>query len=346
MAFYEGIKLEKGMYAVGGKSFTKVLEEIDPSENYKGTELEGLDAYQRQLKRFNIKVSGVDCDKVEKFFGSHDSAVLFPEYIARAVKQGINSSDVLDSVTAVKTKIDAIDYRAISYETQNADGSAVSEGAAMPSVNVKNKSTLVSLTKHGRLFSSTYEALRFQNLDVLTVILGKIGEDIAAEQFSDAVNVLLKGDGSGTDKADEVKVTYADPEPSAPTLSYSNLLQLWEALGVYKLNTMVASTKTIKDILSLSEMKDANAGLNFQGTGNIVTPVGAKLIKSSKVEDNKIVGFDRNKALQMIQYGNVIIDYDKVIDRQLDRASISVTAGFTRIFKDAVKILNYNLDQE
>lgn len=338
MSFYEGIKLEKGMYTVGGKNFTGVLEELDPSENYKGTEFEGLDAYQRQLKRFDIKVSGIGCDTVEKFFSSTDSAVLFPEYIARAVRQGINSSDDLASAIAVRTNVDAIDYRAVSSETLNATGNAVVEGTAMPSVNVATKSNLVSLVKHGRLFSSTYEALRFQNLDVLTVILAKIGEDIASEQLSDAVNVLVNGDGTSSDKASEI-----DVEPSGATLSYGHLLKLWEGLGIYNLNTMLASAASIKDILSLTEMKDAVAGLNFQGTGKVVTPMGARLIKSSMVSANKIVGFDKNRALQMIQSGDVVIDYDKVIDRQLDRAAISVTAGFSRIFKDAVKILNYGV---
>ena len=49
---YENVKLEKGMYGQNGKSFLKVLEGLDPSESYKGTALEGLDAFQRQLKRF------------------------------------------------------------------------------------------------------------------------------------------------------------------------------------------------------------------------------------------------------------------------------------------------------
>ena len=48
MAMFETIKIEKGMYASKGKSLTDVLEELDPSENYKGTSLEGLDAFQRQ----------------------------------------------------------------------------------------------------------------------------------------------------------------------------------------------------------------------------------------------------------------------------------------------------------
>ena len=56
MSNYKNISLEKGMYGVKGKSFTDVLEELDPSENYRGTSLENLDAFSRQLKRFDIKV--------------------------------------------------------------------------------------------------------------------------------------------------------------------------------------------------------------------------------------------------------------------------------------------------
>ena len=32
---YENVKLEKGMYGQNGRSFLKVLESLDPSENYK-----------------------------------------------------------------------------------------------------------------------------------------------------------------------------------------------------------------------------------------------------------------------------------------------------------------------
>ena len=73
---YDNLKLEKGMYHEAGRSFTQVLESRDPSEQYRGTALEGLDAFQRQLKRFDIKVKGTGSDVVEKFFRTADSAVL------------------------------------------------------------------------------------------------------------------------------------------------------------------------------------------------------------------------------------------------------------------------------
>ena len=53
---FDNIKLEKGMYNLSGKSFSDYLEENDPAENYVGTPYEGLDAFERQLKRFDIKI--------------------------------------------------------------------------------------------------------------------------------------------------------------------------------------------------------------------------------------------------------------------------------------------------
>ena len=97
---FDHVKLEKGMYRESGKTFTQVLESLDPSENYKGTALEGTDAFQRQLKRFDIHAKGAYSDPVEKFFRTMDSSVLFPEYIARAVKQGMEENNVLPKITA------------------------------------------------------------------------------------------------------------------------------------------------------------------------------------------------------------------------------------------------------
>lgn len=36
MALYDNMKLEKGMYQTAGKSFSQVLEELDPSGDYRG----------------------------------------------------------------------------------------------------------------------------------------------------------------------------------------------------------------------------------------------------------------------------------------------------------------------
>ena len=115
---YDNLRLEKGMYRQSGMSFTQVLESLDPSENYRGTALEGTDAFQRQLKRFGIRAKGAGSSPVEKFFATMDSAVLFPEYIARTVRQGMEENDILPAIVATTTVIDAMDYRSIYAEME------------------------------------------------------------------------------------------------------------------------------------------------------------------------------------------------------------------------------------
>ncbi len=336
MAFYENISLEKGMYANREKSLTAVLEELDPSANYIGTELEGLDAFSRQLKRFDIKVSGSASDKVEKFFQTTDSAALFPEYVSRAVHQGIAEADVLSNIVATKTNITGMDYRSITSTPSEEDKSllVVNEGAFIPETKVSTQENLVKLKKRGRMLVSSYEALRYQRLDLFTVTLKQIGAYIARAQLKDAVEVLLNGDGN----ANPCEGITAK---EAGKLSYSDLVSLWAALSPYELNTILAPTAAMQKLLETTELKDSSAGQTFHGTGKMVTPLGANLIHTQAIDSDLIIGMDKNCALEMVVAGDVITDYDKLIDRQLERAAITSIAGFAKIYKDAAKKLTY-----
>lgn len=329
MAYYENINLEKGMYSTPGKTFTQVLESLDSSDNYRGTPLEGLDAYQRQLKRFAIKVGGPQSSTVEQFFQCSASAALFPEYVARAVAQGMEGADRIRDLVATVTKIDNPDYRTIDVGTGTGElpmtMNVVAEGAQLPSTNIRTSSDLVPLKKRGRMLVSSYEALRFQKLDVLTITLRQIGAYIAAAQAQDAVDVLVNGDGSKSG------VTFT----TGGTPNYGDFVSLWASLSPYELNTVVAGTAVIQKLLQVTEFKDAQAGMNFQGTGKLCTPLGAKLIHVPSMAANKIIVLDKNAALEMVQSGDVTVDYDKLIDRQLERAAISVTCGFARLFEAA-----------
>ena len=328
---FDRIKLEKGMYA-NGKSLTDILEELDPSENYKNTDMSGLDAFQRQLKRYDIKVCGSDSDQVQKFFQTSNSAALFPEYVARAVKQGMKNAAPLSEIVAATTVIDNLDYRSISVSPLTLSADPVSEGSLLPQTDIRTNPNLVSLKKHGRLLTASYESIKYQRLDIFTVTLRQIGAYIARELFNDAVYVLVNGDG-GDNAAETVS---ADSQ----TLTYGSLIKLWANIAPYQLNTILAPTALMQQLLNMSEMKDANAGLDFHGTGKMITPLGANLVHAPSLASNKILGLDKNCALEMIQSGGIVVDSDKLIDRQIDKAAVSCTAGFSKIFSDSAKILS------
>ena len=251
-------------------------------------------------------MSGANCDTVEKFFTSSQSAALFPEYVARAVRQGMEMASSLPDIAATVTKIDTLDYRTVQTATASDQKieDPVAEGAAIPETVIKTAGSLVTLHKRGRLIVSSYEALRHHRLDLFTVILRQIGAYIARRQMKDAVDVLLNGDGTNTG----ITVTALT---AAPT--YNDLVTLWGKLSDYNFNTILAGTTALQALLKITEFKDAK----------------------------KIIALDKNCALEMVQVGDVLTDYDKLIDRQMERAAVSAVAGFAQIYGGAAQGLSY-----
>jgi len=335
---YENLRLEKGMYRQAGMNFTQVLESLDPSENYRGTALEGTDAFQRQLKRFGIRAKGAGSSKVEKFFSTVDSAVLFPEYIARTVRQGMEETSILPAITATTTVIDSMDYRAIysaatdtTLELKN-----VAEGESIPETSVITKEHLIKLSKRGRMLVASYEAIRFQKLDMFGVMLRQIGAYIQAQQTKDAIDVLISGDGNNN-PASEFAI--GDDPIFGEGLGYDELVAFWGVFDPYTMSTILCSTATMTRLLKIPELQNPLTGLNFQGTGKMGTPLGAQLHRTRAMADDKIIGLDNRYALEMIKAGDVLVEYDKLIDRQLERAAITTIAGFNKISDSASAVL-------
>lgn len=271
---FNSVSLEKGMYNSGSKSFSQVLESLDPSENYWGTPLEGLDAFQRQLKRFDIKVKDAHSDPVEKFFRTSESAILFPEYVSRAVHHGMEESSMLNRVVASVTDIDKADYNNAS----------------------------VNLHKHGRMLTCSYESVRFQKLDLFSVILRQIGSHIVHTQMEDAVNILLE-----------------NSDVLCGKLSYAFLADLCSKFEPYAMNTIIASTDVAVQMMDFS--------------------CGVKLIRTNALPEKTAIGLDKRFALEMVQSGGIVVDYDRLIDRKFERAAITAIAGFAKILPESTRVL-------
>ncbi len=329
---YENLRIDKALYKNEG-GFLAALERMDPSENYRGGELAGLDAFQRQLKRFGIRVSGAGSSPVAKFFSTGDSAALFPEYVSRAVAQGAADENVLDEIVSARTEIASMDYRSITTDIGDPAGSAygetVAEGEAIPVTDITLNENLVALKKRGRLLRASYEAIKFQRLDVFTVALRQIGAFIAKAQLGDAIATLA---GEGANAAEVLTQAGA-------TLTYGDLLALWGKFEDFEMNVLLASPATAAKVLNIPELRDPVAGLGFATGGGLVTPFGAKLIKTSQAPEGKLIALDKRFALEMVSAGGVQVEYDKLIDTQLERAAVTSVCGFSKLFPKAVKVL-------
>ncbi len=316
---FENVKLEKGMYNLSGKSFSEYLEENDPAENYTGTPYEGLDAFERQLKRFDIRIGGECCDRVEKFFTTTESAVLFPEFVRRSIKKGFEDC-CLDDMVAAKTLCESNHYSGCVMTETSYD--KATEGETMAASVIKENSTVITLKKYGRLVNSSYEAVRQQRLDLFAVMLRGVGKKLADTLVADAVSIL--------------KTNTTQISSKTTVLDYSDITALYGAMGDFNMNTIIVSPANAAKILAMQQLMESSS----REQGKIYLPFGAKMITSSKIDDYSILGFDRDFTLEFVASTDVVLETDKLIDRQLDQIGISICAGFKKIFNEAVKMLS------
>ena len=54
---------------------------------------------------------------------------------------------------------------------------------------------------------------------------------------------------------------------------------------------------------------------------------------------NTAIGLDKRYALELVQGSDVTVEYDKLIDRQLERAAITTISGFAKLFQGASRVL-------
>lgn len=322
---YNDIRLEKGLYRLSGKSFTQALGELDPDCSYAGTELEGLDAFERQLKRFNIRVSGADCDIVDKFFTTTESAVLFPEFVRRAILSGMELP-ILEEIVAVNSRAGAIDYRPYTVALTNnaAYSTTTAEGASLPETTIKQTSSALTTTKLGRIISTSYEAVRYQKLDLFACTLRCIGSQLANEIAKSALTTLETG---------------ADTEAGTEGgFVFSDLTALYGEFADYDLTTLVASPATCAALMALSGMEECESD---DGGISVKLPFGPRLYKAKSYSGTGVIGLDKKYALQMITDSDLVLETDKLIDKQLDRIAVSVRFAFNKMFGGAVKVLTF-----
>ena len=316
---YDTIKLEKGLYSITGKSFTQALEALDPDSNYKGTELEGLDAFERQLKRFDIKIAGKNSDKVEKFFLSTESAVLFPEYIRRTIKQGMDDISILNHISASVHYTHDTDFKSIVMG-RNTNASASYQLGELPCHTVKLNAIPSSIQKFGRGLKFSYESIHKQRLDSLGVILRRLGAQISKEVNIYAINIVTSG--------------LTPAEIDGTQITYNELAAFFSSMSDCNMTSLICSPAVLAKIVSMEEMK--NSQYDYMSSGIVKTPFGIDLIKCTGLSDDIAVGIDKSCAVETAFGSDVIVDYDKLISNQCTEVIASVSVGFSKIIDGSI----------
>jgi len=305
-------------------------EEYDPTENGYP-----LDAFERQLALAGIRLGGKAPTTVEQFF--QKAAALMPEFMMREIKQGQAMRPELSRLVANSTTVASNRYTPFFIDTSEESRFSmrpIGDGAEVPQLLVTEQTHAVNVRDYGLALKASYKALRYRTTSQFRVLLWYIGFRMQTDKIGMVVNTIINGDGNDNGAS-------VINSAVSGTLSYDDLISLWAWFAPFEMNTIICHVNTLKTILTLDEFKDPLAGYRFQASGDLFSPMGAKLVRSDEVPADHVIGLDHRFAVEEVITQPLLVEYDKIIEQRFEEAVISESVTYAKVIKDASVILDY-----
>jgi hypothetical protein len=279
---------------------------------------------------------GVDLSRitVERFFQSDPNAKwLFPDMVREAVVAGMRSKPVYPELIIRDEPVTSTAYE-VPYVEENAEEEelrSVGEGAAIPESSITYGSRVVRLDKKGRGVIASYEVIRRMSVDMLRVHLRRMGERLGRNLDARLVNVLVNGDDSGETAPASMNTAASGAWDYADVLAGCMKLSLEHYFTPTHLLADAALTRTI---LQMTPFQDSTL-FDFAQSGNLPTPLGARLVPMAEHPANTLTVMDAGYAVEKLTEQDLLVESDKLINQQWDRTYLTVVTDFAVIYEKA-----------
>ena len=302
---YNEIALTKEMYDVPNKTLSDILTEFDPDSGYNELDdLRGLDAYERQLKRFDIKVRGNKCDQANKFFQSDKSLILFPEYIRRTIRKGISNALIIPYISAIEVRLPDAEER----------------GQYTFSVDIDDTYQILiqiaNLTNFVKELKCSYHLIRQLNIETFGVILKNMGFAIARE-INDRCVTYIKNKN------------FYNPI-SIKGIAIDSLIGFINSVKT-SITTIICDPKTYNKIITFPQIINH---ITLDENNIVKTPLGITIIKSNALS-NEIIGLDKTTGLEISYESKDIVNSNELMSTDFGKISYSIKIGFNKIAEDS-----------
>lgn len=323
-------------------TLTEYLEELDPSPRTADGRLDTpLDAFERQLAVFDVRIGGRNAATLEQFLMS-DAAVLAPEFILREIKAGMALRQDPAELCAVIVPEQGPSVKPVYFKTETVKKPLAEhgEGAGFPVVTVNYRDKSAQMIDRGRQFDFPYRVIRHQKLTEFRALLWAIGAQMAADEVNEIYRILRRGDGTSPESQNVFNGTIG-------TLSYGDLVHLTLSFDVpSRMSHLLCSPNDLETILNLSQFQDPQIWRHsnqFAAMGDYqaISPFGSKLVRVEGAEATELIALDRRFAVREAVAQPLLVEAEKIINAKLESAVVSKESVYTVMFDNAVKLCDY-----
>jgi hypothetical protein len=311
------------------------LSELLETEEYDPSPIDSpLDAFERQLALAGIRLGGKNPTLVDQFYQKAPN--LMPEFILREIKKGQAMRPELSSLIANTTTVNNNRYTPFNIDTSSTDRFSlrpIGEGSEIPSLLVTEQNHAINVPEYGLGLKASYKSLRYRTTAQFRVLLWYIGFKLQTDKLALMVDCLINGDGNSN------AATVVNTAASG-SLTYDDLITLWSQFEPFEMNSIICHVNNLKTILTLDEFKDPLAGYRFQGSGELFSPLGSRLVRCDSVANDLVVGLDSRFAVEEVVTQPLMVEYDKIIEQRFEEAVISEAVAYAKVINEASFVLD------
>lgn len=217
------------------------------------------------------------------------------------------------------------------------------EAATIEEGSVSYSSKNVQLKKKARSFKVTYEAIQFNSLSLAQLWFEDAGRILGHTLNGMAVDTIISGDQADTSESAAV----IGVDNTTNGITWKDLARVairFALIGRVGMQA-IGNEDSALNFVNLAEMKQKYAGsalLNTMLKSALTFP--EDLYVSTKVTGTgvnaKLVIQDPSASLVQLTAAPLLIESDKIINKQIEQAVVSIYTGFAKIQRNASVVLD------
>lgn len=269
---------------------------------------------------------------------------LIPEVIRTAVRLGLRRNPVYPDLIAGE---ESVNQRQITLPHVNLSAATpenVGENETIPVGTVSFGERSVKIKKIGTGLRVSDEVQKYVSLNILALYLQDVGVKMGMGMDTLAIDALVNGDDS--DDAFAAPVIGVE---TTSTIAYRDLLRAWLRLGrIGRTPTgMISNEGAALDVLLLDEFRRWSPNMsNAQTDISLKTPVPQSqdyYIHGAMPSGTKLGLIDKASAMIKLNATGLLVESERIAQRQITGTYVTQTTGFARLFRDAFLIIDASL---
>jgi len=264
---------------------------------------------------------------------------LVPEIFREAIRKGLYADptyrDIITAQESIPQPTQVMPY----VENGVIEPEDLREAEDIPFGTITYGSKTVRVYKCGVGFKITYEAVQYCSLSLAALMIEEIGTQLALKLDAKAVIALLNGDqDDGSQSAPIIGVG-----DTGKGLQYSDEVRVFVRGGMIGRNytRLLANETGINTLLGLAEHKNPQYGkalvdLNVKSQ----RPRYDGTYPCQIMPANKYLFVDKGKAIVQLTAQPLMVESEKIIQKQLAATVATITTGFAVLFRNGRVVID------